>query len=129
LILESHLLWLLMTLKALEVLKKELKILQAQVKAKKEKLQAQLHERKSISSHDEKWLDNEGNLVDEQRVLDALENASDYERGLERLDDVQKGAVKRLREVAGDLSKVVGKKRKRTLMNWNFSIHCSNRPT
>jgi len=69
-----------MTLKALEVLKRGLKILQAQVKAKKEKLQAQLHERKSISSHDEKWLDNEANLVDEQQALDALENALDYER-------------------------------------------------
>ena len=44
-------------IKASAVLKKGLKILQAQVK---EKLQAQLVERKSISSHDEKWLDNEG---------------------------------------------------------------------
>jgi hypothetical protein len=96
--------------KALEVLKKELKISQAQVKAKKEKLQAQLFERKSISLHDKKWLDNKANLVDEQQVLDALEKASDYERGLERLDDVQKGVVKKLQEVAGDLSKVVGKK-------------------
>lgn len=110
--LESHLLWLLITLKALEVLKKGLKILQAQVKAKKEKLQAQLHERKSISSHDKKWLDNEANLVDEQQVLDALENASDYERGLERLDDVQKGVVKRLREVAGDLKDLCSPRRR-----------------
>ena len=35
-------------------------------------------------------------MVDKQHVLDALENALDYERGLERLDDVQKGAVQRL---------------------------------
>ena len=34
-------------------------------------------------------------MVDKQQVLDALENALDYERSLERLD-VQKGAVKRL---------------------------------
>ncbi|KAF8224524.1 hypothetical protein L208DRAFT_1310769 [Tricholoma matsutake] len=65
-----------MALKPLEVLKKRLKILQAQVKAKKEKLQAQLVKRKSISSHDKKWLDNEANLVDEQQVLDVLEGAS-----------------------------------------------------
>ena len=45
-----------MALKPPEVLKKRLKILQAQVE---EKLQAQLVERKSISSHDEKWLENE----------------------------------------------------------------------
>ncbi|KAF8219758.1 hypothetical protein L208DRAFT_1417721 [Tricholoma matsutake] len=101
-----------MPLKPLEVLKKGLKILQDQVKAKKEKLQAQLHVKKSISSLDENWLDNEANLVDEQRVLDALENASDYERGCKRLDETQKGIVRRLREVAGDLSKAVGKKRK-----------------
>jgi len=104
-----------MTLKALEVLKNGLKILQAQVKAKKEKLQAQLHERKSISSHDKKWLDNEANLVDEQQVLDALENASDYERGLERLDDVQKGAVKRLREVAGVMVRARSRSFQRTI--------------
>ena len=61
-----------MPLGPLEVQKKGLKTLQAQVKAKKEKLQAQLHEKKSISSLDEKWLDNEANLVDEQQVLEAL---------------------------------------------------------
>jgi len=41
-----------MPLKPLEVLKKGLKILQDQVEAKKEKLQAQLHAQKSISSLD-----------------------------------------------------------------------------
>jgi hypothetical protein len=99
-----------MPLQPLEVLKKGLKTLQAQVKAKKEKLQAQLHEKKSISSLDKKWLDNEANLVDEQQVLEVLEKASDYERGLGRLDEGQKGVVRRLWEVAGDLSKVIGKK-------------------
>ncbi|KAF8229004.1 hypothetical protein L208DRAFT_1214064, partial [Tricholoma matsutake] len=103
-----------MPLKPLEVLKKGLKILQDQVKAKKEKLQAQLHAKKSISSLDENWLDNEANLVDEQRVLDELENASDYKRGCKRLDETQKGVIRRLREVAGDLSKAVGRKWKRS---------------
>jgi hypothetical protein len=51
--------------------------------------------------------------VDEQQVLEALEKASDYDRGLARLDDEQRGLVKRLREAAGDLSKAAGKKRKR----------------
>ena len=91
-----------MPLKPLEVLKKGLKILQDQVKAKKEKLQAQLHVKKSISSLDEHWLDNKANLVDEQQVLDALENALDYERGCKRLDETQTGIVRRLWEVAGD---------------------------
>jgi hypothetical protein len=103
-----------MLLRPLEVLKKRLKILQDQVKAKKEKLQAQLHAKKSISSLDKNWLDNEANLVDEQWVLDTLENASDYKKGCARLDETQKSIVRRLQEVAGDLSKVVGKKRKST---------------
>ena len=91
-----------MPLKPLEVLKKRLKILQDQIEAKKEKLQAQLHAKKSTSSLDENWLDNKANLVDEQQVLDMLENASDYERGCKRLDETQKGIVRRLQEVAGD---------------------------
>ena len=68
----------------------------------------------SILSQDEKWLDHKANLVDEQRVLDTLENASNYKSGLERLDDAEKGVVRKLREVAGDLSKLVGNKRKCT---------------
>jgi len=51
--------------------------------------------------------------VDEQQVLEALESASDYEQGFERLDEGQKGLVKKLREAAGDLSIAVGKKQKR----------------
>ena len=50
----------------------------------------------------------------EQRVLDTLERASNYERGLERLDDAEKGIVRKLQEVAGNLSKLVGNKQKHT---------------
>lgn len=50
--------------------------------------------------------------MDEQQVLEALENASDYERGVERLDGEQKGVLRKLCEAAGDLSKVVGSKQK-----------------
>jgi hypothetical protein len=42
--------------------------------------------------------------------LDTLERASNYKRGLERLDDAEKGVVRKLWEVAGDLSKLVGNK-------------------
>jgi hypothetical protein len=58
-------------------------------------------------------LDHEANLVDEQQVLEALESASDYKKGLERLNDKQKGVVENLREVAGDVKKVARNKRKR----------------
>jgi len=88
-----------MAMKPLDILEKGLKILQNQVKTKKEKLEARLAEKKSISLQDEKWLDHDANLVDEQLVLEALENASDYERGLERLDGGQKSVVRRLWEV------------------------------
>jgi hypothetical protein len=72
-----------MPLKPLEVRRKGLNVLQNQFKVKKEKLQAQLAEKKSISSQDEKWLDHEANLVDKQQVLEALEKASDYDASIE----------------------------------------------
>ena len=99
-----------MALKPLDVLKKGLKLLQRRFKDRQEAIQARLAEKKSISSHDKKWLDGEANLTDEQQVLDTLEEASDYERGFDRLNEVQKGVVKKLREVAGDLTKTAGKK-------------------
>ena len=71
-----------MTLKPLDVLRKGLRILQTQVKVRKKEIQAQLAEKRSISSQEEKWLDNEANLMDEQQVLEALKKASDYERSL-----------------------------------------------
>jgi hypothetical protein len=57
----------------------------------------------------EYWLDREGNTVDEQRVIEILEAASDYERGVEGLDEPGKAIVKKLREWAGDLAKLQGK--------------------
>lgn len=102
-----------MVSKPLEVLKRGLKALQTQFKTKKLDLEARLAEKRSISSQEERWLDGEANLVDELQVVEALENASDYERGLERLDHTQKGVVSRLRQAAGDVMRVVGKKRKR----------------
>lgn len=35
----------------------------------------------------------EANFVNEQQVIDELENASDYERGLGRMDKKKKGIV------------------------------------
>jgi hypothetical protein len=105
-----------MASKPLDVLKRGLKALQTQFKTKKLDLETWLAEKQSISSQEERWLDGEANLVDELQVVEALENASDYERGLERLDHTQKGVVSRLRQAAGDVMKAVGKKRKRTFL-------------
>jgi predicted RNase H-like nuclease (RuvC/YqgF family) len=104
-----------MASKPLDILKKGLIKLKNSFKAKKEQLEAKLSRQESISSSDERWLDNEANTVDEQRVIDTLESSSNYERGLEHLDEAGKVIVKKLREWGGDIAKAVGKKRKRTV--------------
>jgi len=76
-----------MASKLLKVLQKGLKVLTDCFKTKKEVLEAQLVERKAILPEDKQWLDYEANLVDKQRVLEDLEDASDYEWGFARLDD------------------------------------------
>ena len=97
----------------LNVLKKGLAKFSEKIRACKDKLNATLSRRETISSADEQWLDHEANTIDEQRILDDLEAASDYERGLAQLDENGKAIVKKLREWAGDLAKVAGSKRKR----------------
>jgi hypothetical protein len=98
--------------KPLDILKKGLESLRNNVKAKRDHLLAQLAEKKPITSLDEHWLDNDANLVDEEQILEALEKASNYERGVERLDDKEKAIVMKLRELAGDLLPKTNKKRK-----------------
>ena len=47
---------------------------------------------------EEQWLDStKANTIDEQQVLDTLESASDYKRGLKQLDDNGKATVRKLR--------------------------------
>ncbi|KAF8801775.1 hypothetical protein BYT27DRAFT_7114164 [Phlegmacium glaucopus] len=70
-----------------------------------ETLTTKLSQGETISSTDEKWLDNEANTVDEENFLQDLESASNYERGLRRLDKGGKAIVKKLKEWAGDLVK------------------------
>ncbi|KAG5335324.1 hypothetical protein C0989_001427, partial [Termitomyces sp. Mn162] len=118
-----------MGLKSLEILKKGLKTLQNEVKAKKEQHQAQLAAQKPISSEDEAWLDQDGNLVDFVAVVDTLETASDYERGLIELDVQQQGLIRKLREAAGDLAKTVGKKQKHMACPyWTFTSKAKQAP-
>jgi hypothetical protein len=50
--------------------------------------------------------------VEEDCVIETLESASDYERGLGRMGEQEKGVVQKLRELASDITKVAGKKRK-----------------
>ena len=103
-----------MAQKPLEILKKGLHKFSKKIKECKEALEAKLARKETILADDEHWLDHEANVVDEQRVIDNLEMASDYERGFARLDDTGKAVVKKLREWAGELAQVKGSKRKRT---------------
>jgi hypothetical protein len=101
----------------LNILKKGLEKFEKTIINRKQKLEACLAEQRPISSVDEQWLDNEANTVDEMRIIDTLENASDYERGVGRLDDKGKAIVTKLKGWAGGIAhKVVdaSRKRKRT---------------
>ena len=80
--------------KPLDILKKGLAKFSSQIKDRKDKLNTRLSRRETITSADEAWLDNKANTVDEQCILNALEEASDYERGVERLDEDGKKIVK-----------------------------------
>jgi hypothetical protein len=51
----------------------------------------------SITSDNKRWLDDEGNIADEEWALRDLETVSNYQRGMSRLNAVQKKAVKRLK--------------------------------
>ena len=109
-----------MTLKSLDVLKKGLSRITQSFKICKDELNAKLAQKEGISSSDEYWLDHEGNTVNEQCVIETLEAASDYECAVEGLDKSGKAIVKKLREWAGDLAKVAGKKRKLTFLSSLF---------
>ncbi|EGN91661.1 hypothetical protein SERLA73DRAFT_80233 [Serpula lacrymans var. lacrymans S7.3] len=64
---------------------------------------------KSISEEDENWLDGPANLIDKQRVIEAL--TSDYNQGLQGLDEDSWLLVEKLRELGGGGSKIVRKKK------------------
>jgi predicted RNase H-like nuclease (RuvC/YqgF family) len=105
-----------MTLKPLEILKNGLSKFKKTIEVRKDELNRKLSQKETISSSDEHWLDNEANIIDEQRILETLESASDYEQGVEKLDDKGKAVIKKLRQWAGDLAKVAGKKWKCTVL-------------
>jgi len=60
--------------KALDILKNGLAIFWKKIKDRREEFNAKLSWSETISSADKHWLDNEGNTVEEQRVLDGSFN-------------------------------------------------------
>jgi hypothetical protein len=98
----------------LQVLKSGLTKLKNNVKTRKDDLLTRLHNKETLSAVDEEWLDNEANHVEEEALVDLLENASDYEHGLARLNSQKKTLVEKQKELGGGIKTalVVGKKRK-----------------
>jgi hypothetical protein len=110
----------------LDSLKKGLHTLRNQVQERKSriKLKSDQKAHKVISESDEDWLDGEGNLVDKERVVQDLEEASNYERGLGRLDAEGRGIVQKLQVLGGGHSAAIGKKHKHTKTSHFFEA-CS----
>jgi hypothetical protein len=101
-----------MTSKPLDTLKKGLATLQRHISAKRDALTTCFKNRQPISKADETWLDQgEGNMVDEERVLDLLERAPDYEQELQQLSLQDKLVVENLQKLAAELTNVTGGKR------------------
>ena len=90
------------------------KKLEGQHWERREKLLALVKARKAVSKDDQDWLDGAANLVDEVRILEALEKAPDYETGLEQLNPGDRMVVETLKKIGdGECSGNVGRKRKR----------------
>ena len=85
---------------AIEILENGLAKLQQQIQGRKAKLEAELKAGKLISNTDKEWLDGTGNLVDEERVLNILAHASDYEQAFTSLNSHDRTVVKKLENLA-----------------------------
>ncbi|KAK0477074.1 hypothetical protein IW261DRAFT_1421279 [Armillaria novae-zelandiae] len=103
-----------MSKKPLDVLKNGLAKLEEQVKAWKNDILDCLANKQPVCDDDEHWLDNEANLVEEVMILDLLDQASDYERGVKHLNSQQKSLVEKLKGLGSGIKNLVSsKKRKR----------------
>ncbi|KAL4065698.1 hypothetical protein V8B97DRAFT_2069617 [Scleroderma yunnanense] len=94
----------------LNTIKKGLSILREQIHEWQTRLKADLQAKKKLSEQDEQWLDGEGNLVDEEHIVDLLERASDYERSLTQLNLNDNCVIQKLQDLANAHSKEPRKK-------------------
>jgi hypothetical protein len=62
------------------------------------------------------------NLVEKEQIIDLLERASDYARGVLRLDDKGKAIVQKLREWADDLATITGQS---ILPSFHYQLHAA----
>ena len=98
--------------KSLNVLKNGLASLQRHISAKRDVLTTHLKNNELIPEADKTWLDQgEGNTVDEERVLDLLEKAPNYEQALQQLSSQDRFVVEKLQQLAAGTTKFTGSKR------------------
>ncbi|KAJ7852138.1 cytochrome P450 [Mycena leptocephala] len=76
-------------------------LLKGTLKSKKDALLARLARKEKISDEEEHWLDNDVNDVDECALIQELETASDFERGVARLDSAKQKLLAKLNRLAG----------------------------
>jgi hypothetical protein len=77
-------------MKLLDILKKGLKKLQEHTEKRKNDILAKQKSTADLTPEEEHFLDHEANLVDEDRVVQELDDVSDYEQGVERLNEKDK---------------------------------------
>ena len=84
----------------LNSLKQGLKKLQDQTHGHKAMLETTLRAKQVISEANEEWLDNAGNLIDKEWVVNELDKAMDFADALERLDSQNKAIIQKLTKLA-----------------------------
>jgi hypothetical protein len=91
----------------IELLRTGFAAFEKHVKKRKASIQERLKRKERVDDEDSAWLDGPANLIDEQRALELLENASDYEQALSRLGDGLQAAVQRMKEFAAGMKSSV----------------------
>jgi len=94
-------------MKPVDILKKGLTQLRNLTQDRRTTLEAVLKANQPLSEADEDWLDNAGNLVDEEWVVEALDCTSDYERELAKLSEKDKSVVQKLKDLASNGEKTL----------------------
>ena len=97
---------------SIDVLRRGLKTLDNQHKARKEKLLAELKAGRPISEGDQDWLDGAANLVDEARIIEMLESAADYESAAYALNTRDRAVFDELMKMGSGTCGEHGTKRK-----------------
>jgi ribosome assembly protein YihI (activator of Der GTPase) len=86
---------------SLDILKKGLKQLESQHKERREQLLAKLKAKRTISESNQDWLDGAANLADKERLVEAMENAIDYDGAVAALNPREQAIVAELMKHGG----------------------------